>query len=153
MDKKYSSKTVKEAKRLIADKKSYEGDHGFRGKQLTAWKEMRSDNLSSLKGIVAHKTPPIRDDWWGSQNWPTPDCPAEVENVDGTQTKGTKAGAAWANQVSSVLGISEDEYRDLEAQLELRDDYEARLKEAQREVTKAKKLLTAVDRRIARLTA
>lgn len=153
MDKKYSSKTVKEAKRLIADKKSYEGDHGFRGKQLTAWKQMRSDNLYSLRGIVAHKAPSIWDEWWSSYSWPTPECPEEVQNSDGISTKGTKAGAAWANQVSKVLGISENEYRDVDAQLELRQDYEAELKDAQKAVTKAKKLLAAVDRRIARLTA
>ncbi len=53
--KRYTLKTIAKAQALL-DTDAYRGNHGFKGKQLVAWKKMRVKYLVALRLVVAHKS-------------------------------------------------------------------------------------------------
>jgi len=113
---------IAKAKALLKDKRAA-GDHGFKGRQLTAWNRQRNTFKKRLEKVIKGTTLTSRDREW-------PKCPREVVpqfvaglsatrncmtcppgkgcNVNGRMKNpkwsgGTRGGQAWCSAVDRLI--------------------------------------------------
>ena len=120
----YRKKTIKAAQALLAHPGAT-GDHGFTGKQLTAWKKMRDGWTSSLRKVVrnerltkkeleAEYTCPldaIPDAVWVAGFNPGDGHPPHMNCVEfpgkavknPKHTKGTRSGRDWSIRLRNFM--------------------------------------------------
>lgn len=99
----YPPSYIAMAQRLLAPgNEGHEGDHGFTGQSLEAWKAMRLVYFSGLNAIVEDRpvTPKIQQD---AQMAP---CPRAIGKFYGETPGGTDAGEVWSSESRAVIGTA-----------------------------------------------